>query len=95
MLHALFVRVCGSFLGGVLCGVACIAHNLCRMAMGDIEPACCLPSAVDVGRCPPPAAYLALGMPDTHTHSETRARTQPHRHRTAVLAIVSAQRSCS
>lgn len=58
----------GFFLG-VLCGVACDPCTLCRMAMGDIEPACCLPSDVDVGRCPPPAAHLAMGMPNTRTHS--------------------------
>ncbi len=41
------------------------------------------------------AAHLALGMPDTHTHSGTNEHLQPHHHRTTVLAIVSAQRSCS
>lgn len=41
-----------------------------------------------------PRTWL-LGMPDTHKHSGTRARVQFHHHCTAVLAISSAQRSCS
>lgn len=89
----------GAFLGEALpCGVACSSCTLCRMAMGDIEPAC-LPAAcralwmlADAHRHD---AQLALGMPSTRTHSGTRARAQPHRHHTAVLAVVSAQRSCS
>lgn len=38
---------------------------------------------------------MASGMSDTHTHPGTRERAHPHPHRTAVLALVSAQRSCS
>lgn len=90
----------GAFLGEVLlCGVACSSCTLCRMATvwATSSLPVCLPAAcralwmlADAHRHD---AHLALGMPGTRTHSGTRA--QPHRHHTAVLAVVSAQRSCS
>lgn len=61
------------------------ANTLCCMATDHDQPACL-----------PFACYThASGMPDTRIHSGTRARAHLHRHCTAVLAMVSAQRSCS
>lgn len=91
-----FFGVSGSFLGGLFCDVACNPRTLCRMATGDIETACL--SAERCGCWPMPSACHTLGFGHAqhlHTLRNKRARIQPHRHRTTVLAIVSAQRSCS
>lgn len=77
----------GAFLGEVLpCGVACSSCTLCRMAMGDIEPAClpaCLLPAERCGCWPMPTAM-------THTWlwaCPALAHTQEHAHNPTAIIL--------
>lgn len=71
----------------------------CMLCPGllDFLMGCCMKSSLSHGYGRH-RACCTLGFGHAqhlHTLRNTRARTQLHRHRTTVLAIVSAQRSCS
>lgn len=90
----LCVWVCGIFLGECYVVLHETLHYVAWLPATLSLPAACQTPWMLADALRLPRTWL-LGMPDTHKHSGTPARAQFHHHCTAVLAIFSAQRSCS
>lgn len=75
---------------GLLCAAACNHTGAWLQATVSLPVACGALSMLDDALC-----LLHTWLRACPTLIGTRVRAHPHRHCTAVLAIVSAQRSCS